>query len=422
MVVASRCNSLEYDWGENRYGLIAFEHKPNHMPFRDSIFLQQQQRSEAGLTRELKTIESPQSVVVKRNGRELINFSSNDYLGLANSKELKATAEDAIRKWGVGAGASHLVCGHQSPHEQLQNELAEFVGAEKAIVFSTGYMANLAVPSAFLSRHDLLLQDKLNHASLIDAGLLCRATVKRFRHLDVDHARQIVDEANKAKANANGEHIMLATDGVFSMNGSIADIPGLSKICDHEDRLLLVDDAHGFGVLGESGSGTLEQARLKPTRQILMLGTLSKSLGSFGAFVAGDSIWIDHLVQHARTFIYTTALPPAIVAASRESLRLIQQQPWRREKLMENVATFRRLSAELGVRLMSSKTPIQSVIYASPEAAVRASEQLEKAGFLVVAIRPPTVPEGTSRLRITISATHDVDQIKSLVSVLLIPA
>jgi 8-amino-7-oxononanoate synthase len=378
------------------------------MSFRDSINLQTQQRSEAGLTREVKTIESPQAVVVKRGGRELINFSSNDYLGLASSDGLKMSAEAAVKKWGIGAGASHLVCGHQSPHAQLQRELAEFVGAERAIVFSTGYMANLAVPSTFLSRHDLLLQDKLNHASLIDAGLLCHASTKRYRHLDVDHASQLVTEAEQAK-------ILVATDGVFSMNGSVADVRALAELCGHESRLLLVDDAHGFGVLGDHGAGTLQRSNLKPGGQTLILGTLSKAVGSFGAFVAGDAIWIDHLIQHARPFIYTTALPPAIVEASRTGLRMIRDQSWRREKLIENIERFRRLAAESNVELMPSETPIQSVRYNSPGAAVRASEQLEEAGFLVVAIRPPTVPEGTSRLRITISAAHEAEQIESLV-------
>ena len=380
------------------------------MSFRESISNHNQQRIEQGLLRELKTIDSAQGVIVKRGGKELINFSSNDYLGLANSDELKAAAQQAIAKWGVGAAASHLVCGHQSPHELLESEIAAFVGAEKAIVFSTGYMANLAVPSAFLSRHDLLLQDKLNHASLIDAGLLCRATAKRYRHLDVNHAKELIDQADEP-------HLMLATDGVFSMNGNVADVQSLATLCDHENRLLLVDDAHGFGVLGEDGAGTLEQAGLKPSGQTLMIGTLSKAVGSFGAFVAGDSIWIDHLIQHARPYIYTTALPPGIVEATRASLQLIRE-PSRREKLHENVALFRKVAIENGVELLDSQTPIQSVVFGSPTDAVRASDRLEQQGFLVVAIRPPTVPEGTSRLRITLSAAHEADQIKRLVEVI----
>ena len=244
------------------------------MSFRESISNQNQQRYDSGLLRELKTVEAPQGVVVKRAGRELINFSSNDYLGLANSDELKSAVEQGVANWGVGAGASHLVCGHQSPHDSLEHEIAEFVGAEKAIVFSTGYMANLAVPNAFLSRHDLLLQDKLNHASLIDAGLLCRAKTHRYRHLDLDHASQLIDQSAAPR-------MMIATDGVFSMNGGVADVARLSEICGHENRLLLVDDAHGFGVLGKSGAGSLEQAGLRPHGQTLMIGTLSNAVGSF---------------------------------------------------------------------------------------------------------------------------------------------
>jgi 8-amino-7-oxononanoate synthase len=381
------------------------------MSFRESISNQYQQRLDSGLLRELKTVKSAQGVVVTRGGRELINFSSNDYLGLANSDELKAAALRGVLDWGVGAAASHLVCGHQSPHELLESEIATFVGAEKAIVFSSGYMANLAVPSALLSRHDLLLQDKLNHASLIDAGLLCRATAKRYRHLDVDSAKELIDQAAEP-------NFMLATDGVFSMNGSVADVKMLAKLCDHENRLLLVDDAHGFGVLGESGAGTLEQAGLKPAGQTLMIGTLSKAVGSFGAFVAGDSIWIDHLIQHARPYIYTTALPSAIVEATRASLCMIRE-PSRREKLHENVAMFRQLTVENGVELLDSQTPIQSVAFGSPTDAVRASARLEEQGFLVVAIRPPTVPEGTSRLRITLSAAHEAEHIERLVAALV---
>ena len=382
------------------------------MSFRESISNQNQQRLDSGLLRELKTIDAPQGVVVKRAGRELINFSSNDYLGLANSDELKSAVEQGVANWGVGAGASHLVCGHQSPHDSLEYEIAEFVGAEKAIVFSTGYMANLAVPNVFLSRHDLLLQDKLNHASLIDAGLLCRAKTHRYRHLDLDHASQLIDQSAAPR-------IMIATDGVFSMNGGVADVSRLSEICDHENRLLLVDDAHGFGVLGKSGAGSLEQAGLRPRGQTLMIGTLSKAIGSFGAFVAGDAIWIDHLIQHARPYIYTTALPPAIVEASRAGIRMIQQQAWRLEKLSENVALFRKLAAGKGVELLDAQTPIQSVVFGSPVDAVGASERLEKKGFLVVAIRPPTVPEGTSRLRITLSASHEAHQIEGLVEALV---
>ncbi len=379
------------------------------MSFRESISKQRQLRIDAGLLREIRTIGTGQGVVVRRAGKTLTNFSSNDYLGLASSEELKHIVSQSVAKWGVGAGASHLVCGHQHPHEQLENEIAQFVGAEKAIVFSTGYMANLAVPNTLLGRHDLLLQDKLNHASLIDAGMLCRSEVKRFRHLDVGHASQLVSGVDE-------KLVLVATDGVFSMNGNVADVKALARICDLEDRLLLVDDAHGFGVLGKNGSGTLEQSGLKPKGQRLMVGTLSKAVGSFGAFVAGDAVFIDHLTQHARPYIYTTALPPAIIEASREGIRRIQSQPWRREKLNENVFRFRELALEHDIELLPSETPIQSIVFQSPQRAVEASQKLEEEGFLVVAVRPPTVPEGTSRLRITISAAHEEKQLLGLVS------
>ena len=378
------------------------------MGFRDDILAKRNQRIESGLQRKLATVDSPQGIEVVCDGKRLVNFSSNDYLGLASSEELKTAAKTGVEQWGVGTGASHLVCGHQTPHVRLEQELAEFVGAEKAVVFSTGYMANLAVPAAFLDRHDLLLQDKLNHASLIDAGMLCRAKSRRYRHLDVEHAGEWMSDASFNRS-------MLATDGVFSMNGNIANVSALASLCEQEYRLLVVDDAHGFGVLGEHGAGTLEQSGVSISGQILMIGTLSKAVGSFGAFVAGDLELIDHLVQFARPYIYTTALPPSIVEASRQSVRLMRSQSWRRERLRENVDSFRQLAQEFGVELLPSETPIQSVVFDSPTEAVDASEQLADAGFLVVAIRPPTVPEGTSRLRITLCALHESKQIRALV-------
>ena len=381
------------------------------MSFREFISKHKQLRLDAGLLRELQVLDSPQGVRVKRDGHELINFSSNDYLGLANSNELKQAAAAAIDQWGVGAAASHLVCGHQQPHQCLEEEVAEFVGAEKAIVFSSGYMTNLAIPNALLTRQDLFLQDKLNHASLIDAGLLCRASAKRFRHLDINHAASLIERTEAA-------NVLLATDGVFSMDGEIADVVSLSQICHGENHLLLVDDAHGFGVLGDRGAGTLERAGLVVGGQVLMVGTLSKAIGGFGAFAAGDRSLIDHLIQHARSYIYTTALPPAIVEANRASLRLIKTESWRREKLAENVSLFRSLAAVKQIELLPSPTAIQSVMFSSATRAVQASRDLEDAGFLVVAIRPPTVPEGSSRLRITLSAEHQESNIRALVDAL----
>lgn len=379
------------------------------MTFRDSILSSGEQRRQNGLWRQPRKLDATDGVRIEVDGRELVNFSSNDYLGLASSDELKSALAASAAEWGVGATASHLVCGHQRPHQDLENEIAEFTGAEKAIVFSTGYMANLAVPAAMLSRHDLLLQDKLNHASLIDAGQLCLADTKRYRHLDHNHAAEILQQQPDQKT-------LIATDGVFSMNGNVAPIVELHQQCtENENRLLLVDDAHGFGVLGSDGKGSLEQHGMIPQGPILMIGTLSKSVGCFGAFVAGDAIWIEHLIQSARPFIYTTALPCPIAVAARTAIGLIRQQPWRREKLHENVATFRKLADEHNIELLPSQTPIQSVVFGSPESAVAASETLQSKGFLVVAIRPPTVPAGTSRLRITLSTDHSQEQISALV-------
>lgn len=383
------------------------------MSFRETLQSQHAARKNDGLWRSVRTLESQQGVDVKVEGRSLINFSSNDYLGLASAPEMKLAATEAVEKWGVGAAASHLVCGHQSPHALLEQDVADFVGAAAAIVFSTGYMANLAVPAAFLDRHDLLLQDKLNHASLIDAGQLCRANSRRYRHLDVNHAAELL--ANETRKT------MLSTDGVFSMNGSVAPLADLNQLINRgvsDNRMLLVDDAHGFGVLGKNGAGSLSHFEMKPTGNVLLVGTLSKAIGAFGAFVAGDRIWIEHLIQYARPFIYTTALPPSIVAAARCGVRLVREQSWRREKLTQNIATLQKLAEEFGIELLPSETPIQSVVFGSPQKATLASHGLQAAGFLVIAIRPPTVPEGTSRLRITLSAEHDETHIASLVRAL----
>ena len=303
-------------------------------PWRDELLAAQELRRARKLWRSRSVILTPQGVRIDHAGRELLNFSSNDYLDLANSPELITAMSTAVSAWGSGSGASHMVCGHLEPHSELERELAEFVGAERAILFSTGYMANLAIPSVFLERHDLLLEDRLNHASMIDAGLLSRARLMRYRHLDADHVEKLL-------AGESGRRKMIMTDAVFSMDGDQAPVRQLTETAARHDALLVLDDAHGFGVLGDDGAGSLSCVNQRPTENVMMLGTLGKAAGTFGAFVAGDAIYIDTLVQHARPYIYTTALPPAVAEATRAALRIIKNDSWRRARLRANTRQFR---------------------------------------------------------------------------------
>lgn len=377
------------------------------MPWRQALTDDHHKRREKKLWRSRQQLESPQAIEVSRNGKRCINFCSNDYLGLASHPELIQASTLAVQKWGVGSGASHLVCGHQTSHHQLELELAEFVGAEKAIFFSTGYMANLAIPQSFLRRGDLLLQDKLNHASLIDSAGLCRAEFKRYRHNDLQHAQDLLD-------NSQAERKLISTDAVFSMDGDQAPLAKLGTLAEKFSTVLLIDDAHGFGVLGQRGSGSYEAANLKPNEHRLMLGTLGKAAGSFGAFVAGDTPYIEHLEQYARTYIYTTALPAPVAEASRAALRIIQRENWRREKLSELINLFRPGIEQLGLDLMESSTPIQPIILGDESRALQASKILEGRNIWVSAIRPPTVPAGSARLRITLSAAHEKNHLNAL--------
>ncbi len=377
------------------------------MSWKESLAAEHQSRREQLLWRNRHQLHSPQSVEVIRNGDRFLNFCSNDYLGLANHPQLQEAAVAANKTWGTGSGASHLVCGHQESHHRLEEELAEFVGAESALLFSTGYMANLAVPQSFLSRGDLLVQDKLNHASLIDSASLCRASFKRYRHNDLDQLEHFLDSEKYRRA-------MISVDAVFSMDGDEASISQLNDIAEKYQAVLLIDDAHGLGVLGYEGRGSYHANGLSPTGPRLMLGTLGKALGSFGAFIAGDRVYIDHLKQFARTYIYTTALPPAVAEASRAALSVLQDESWRLDQLHQNIDYFRQGIADTGLKLMPSKTPIQPLILGDEQSALNASQVLETMGIWVSAIRPPTVPAGTSRLRITLTAEHKREHIDQL--------
>lgn len=368
------------------------------------------QRREQGLYRQRHQLESPQGVEIRLDGQPLLAFCSNDYLGLANHPELVELAGLEAERLGVGGGASHLICGHHEEHHQLEQALARFCKRDAALLFSTGYMANLGVISALAGRGDSLFQDRLNHASLIDGGLLSRAKLWRYPHADTQTlARQL---------GGAPEQRLVVTDGVFSMDGDLAPLPALARVCRDHGAGLMVDDAHGFGVLGENGGGVLEHFGLDQTEVPVVVGTLGKAFGTSGAFVAGSRDLIDYLVQAARTYIYTTAMPPMLARLTRRSLELANEESWRRVRLRELVRRFRTAATGLGLSLMDSITPIQPILVGDSRQAVAMSERLRDAGILVTAIRPPTVPEGTARLRITFSAEHTDAHLERLLSVL----
>ena len=346
-------------------------------------------------------------VHVQVGGQDLVAFCSNDYLGLAAHPRVVEAFVSAARQWGVGSGAAHLVSGHCSEHHALEDELAEFTGRPRALLFSTGYMANLAVITTLLGRGDRVLEDRLNHASLLDAGLASGARFARFPHADAAALRERLAQPGEGRT-------LVATDGVFSMDGDVAPLRALADACLAHRAWLHVDDAHGLGVLGRTGRGSLEAAGLGLQEVPVLMGTLGKALGTFGAFVAGSDELVETLLQRARTYIYTTAVPPAVAAATRAALRVLQEEPWRRERVLAHAARFRREAAELGLCLLPSATPIQAVVIGDEGAAVAASDALRSQGLWIPAIRPPTVPAGTSRLRITFSAAHgdaDVDRL-----------
>jgi 8-amino-7-oxononanoate synthase len=366
----------------------------------------------AQLRRERATVESPAAAgerLLTAGGRRLVDFSSNDYLGLARHPALAAAMSACAARCGAGSGASHLVTGHGSEHARLEEELAAFTGRERSLLFSSGYMANLAVMAAFAGRGEQVLLDRLSHASLIDGARLSGARLRRYAHADADAATRLLERAA-------GDTALLATDGVFSMDGDLAPLPQLARAARAADAWLAVDDAHGLGVVGASGRGVLEHFGLGCAEVPILVGTLGKACGSFGAFVAGTADLIEYLIQRARTYIYTTALPQPVAAATRAALALLEAEPWRRERLHALIARFRRQALAAGVPLGASVTPIQPIVLGSAARALEAQRQLAAAGLWVVAIRPPTVPIGSARLRVTLSAAHTAAQIDTLVT------
>lgn len=419
-------------------------------------------RATQGLLRRRRTLSTPQGVRITVDGKPYLSFCSNDYLGLASHPKIVSALQQGAQKFGVGSGASHLVSGHFDAHSTLEQALAAFVAKPAALSFSTGYMANLGVVQALVGRGDTVFADKLNHASLNDAMLLSRAEVKRYRHNDMAHLAELLatssghdtalplpnpppvgEGANEKNRESMPGRKLVITDAVFSMDGDIAPLPELLALCEQYDAWLLVDDAHGFGVLGEQGRGILHSftplssslpdrgerdSHLSRMRErvrervdsprIIYMATLGKAAGVSGAFVAAEKVVIDTLLQNARSYIYTTASPPALSVALLASLQLMREEEWRREHLQHLIVQLRDGLRGLPWFLMDSTTPIQPLVVGSNEAALVLSDSMRERGIWVPAIRPPTVPQGTARLRISLSAAHQAADVAELIKVL----
>ncbi|WP_439134534.1 8-amino-7-oxononanoate synthase [Pseudomaricurvus sp.] len=369
------------------------------------------ERQQAHLYRRRRTLSSAQSAQVTVDGVQLISFCSNDYLGLANHPAIVSAFKSAADIYGVGSGASHLVSGHSHEHHALEEELAAFMGRDRALLFSTGYMANLGTIGALVGKGDAIFEDKLNHASLLDGGLLSGARFQRFLHNDLY-------DLEKKLSRSDSDRKLIVVDGVFSMDGDLAPLPELAALAQQHIDWLLMDDALVFGCLGETGAGTAEYFGLDQSQLPIVMGTLGKGAGSFGAFVAGSDVLIETLIQQARPYIYTTAMPPAVAAATRASLKVMQDEAWRRSHLQQLIEQFRTGAQQLGLQLMASSTAIQPVVFGDAETTLKVSELLQTQGYWVGAIRPPTVPKGTSRLRVTLSAAHSAEQVEGLLAAL----
>ncbi|HOY23384.1 MAG TPA: 8-amino-7-oxononanoate synthase [Cellvibrio sp.] len=369
------------------------------------------ERRAAKLYRSRRVLESPQTPQVVVDGKQYTAFCSNDYLGLANHPDVIAAFQSAANSFGVGSGASHLVAGHSSQHHALEEELAAFTGRERTLLFSTGYMANMGAITALVGQGDAIFEDRLNHASLLDGGLLSGARFQRFLHNDLTNLQSRLDKTE-------AERKLIVVDGVFSMDGDCAPLPELAALAQKNNAWLMVDDAHGFGCLGKAGGGSAERFGLTQDELPILMGTLGKAFGTFGAFIAGSENLIETLIQFSRSYIYTTAMPPAVAAATRVSLHLLQAEHWRRQHLQELIARFRVGAQQLGLQLLDSFSPIQPIIIGDEARALMIAEQLAERGILIIAIRPPTVAPGSSRLRVTFSAEHTLAQVDQLLNAL----
>lgn len=367
---------------------------------------------EAGLYRSLKVIDGPQAAYVEIGGRRLLNLCSNNYLGLANDPRLKQAAIDAIEKFGIGSGASRLICGNMSPHERLEKKIASFKQQDAALVFNSGYSANTGIISSVVSKDGIIFSDHLNHASIIDGIILSRAEFKRYPHKDIQALEDLLKKSAKFKKR------LIVTDTVFSMDGDIAPLPQILALAQKYDCLLMIDEAHAIGVLGETGRGALEYFGLEPTDRVIQMGTLSKALGCFGAYVCGSQELKDYLINFSRNFIYTTSLPPLLAACAIKAIEIVEEEPSRRKNLWSNIEFLKNGLKGLGFDIGESLSAIIPLMTYDIGLTLKFSQRVFKQGLLVQAIRPPTVPKGKSRLRITIMATHTKEDLNLALKVL----
>ena len=367
----------------------------------------------AGMYRRRRQVESAQGRILRIEGKEVLNFCSNDYLGLAADPRIISAFQDALAYWGSGSGASHLVCGHTSAHEELEEELADFTGRPRALLYSSGYAANVGVINALLSEGDFVFEDRLNHASLLDGGWISRAKFSWYEHVDVEDLRK-----GLTAVETESTRKLIVSDATFSMDGDLCPLDSLIVAARESRGWLMIDDAHGIGVHGPNGVGLVDPALYSTEDVPILIGTLGKAFGVAGAFVAGTDALIETLIQRSRNYIFTTAMPSAMAVATKKSLRIVQQEEWRRERIRKLVTRFRAGASELGFAILPSESPIQPLVVGDPVAAVEMSKKLEENRCLCTAIRPPTVPVGTSRLRITFTAAHELQDVDDLLDAL----
>ena len=382
------------------------------LPWSKALAATLAERQLSGRYRRLRTRSGEQGVSVIIDGKEMLSFCSNDYLGLAAHPTITKAFINAAETEGVGSGAAHLLSGHSYYHQQLEEALADFMGQQSVLLFSSGYQANLGVIDGLMSRGDVVIQDKLNHASLLDGGRLSTAKSWRYHHADMGSLQR------RLRQTEDSDCRLVVTDGVFSMDGDLAPLQPLIQLTQKHQAALMVDDAHAIGVLGKHGRGSVEHWQVKAEHMPIVMGTLGKAFGTAGAFVAADKDVIETLIQQSRTFVYTTAQPAAVAAASLASLVLVRTENWRREKLQTLIEQFRKGAAELGLVTMNSLTPIQPIMIGDDKKAIVIGQELESRGFLLGVIRTPTVPLGSARLRVTLSTNHTEQNIKQLLEAL----